>query len=146
MLPKWRSFPPTQCFCASFGDFCSWLGTFRACACIPWLHWWCCLLTRSACPMLRTSPVVAGLAIFSLRASSLAVPALLCGCFVMRWSCVFLLSSCSVRCRRLLGILLEFASVPLHAVPAAFRGVSCRELPFGGSATFLAPYACPPRS
>ena len=61
----------------------------------------------------------------------------------MRWSCVFLLSSCSVWCRRLLGLLLEFASVPLHAVPAAFRGVSCRELPFGGSATFLAPYACP---
>ena len=142
MLPKWRSFPPTHCFCASFGDFCSWLGTFRACACIPWLRWWCCLLTQSACPTLRTLPVVVGLAVFSLRASSLAVPALLCGCFVMRWSCVFLLSSCSVRCRRLLGLLLEFASVPLHAVPAAFRGVSCRELPFGGSATFLAPYAC----
>ena len=33
---------------------------------------------------------------FSLRASSLVVPAWLCGCFVMRWSCVFHLSSCSV--------------------------------------------------
>ena len=61
----------------------------------------------------------------------------------MRWSCVFLLSSCSVRGWRLLGLLLGFASVPLHAVLAPFRGVSRRELPFGGSATFLAPYACP---
>ena len=75
VLPKWRSFPSIRCFRASFGDFCSWLGTFRACACIPWLRWWCCLLTQSACPTLRTSPVVAGLAVFSLRASSLAVPA-----------------------------------------------------------------------
>ena len=35
------------------------------------------------------------------------------------------------------------ASVPLPAAPAVFRGVSCRRLPFGGSATFLAPVACP---
>ena len=48
-----------------------------------------------------------------------------------------------MRGRHLLVLLLGFASVPLHPVPAAFRGVSCRELPFGGSATFLAPYACP---
>ena len=73
--PNPRSFPPTHCFCASFGEFCSWLGTFRACACIPWLRWWCCLLTQSACPTLRMSPVVAGLAFFLLKASSLAAPA-----------------------------------------------------------------------
>ena len=31
----------------------------------------------------------------------------------------------------------------LHGAPAVFRGVSCRRLPLGGSATFLAPAACP---
>ena len=58
----------------------------------------------------------------------------------MRWSCVFLLSSCSARGRRLLSLLLGFAYMPL---PAVFRGVSCRRLPLRGYATFLAPYACP---
>ena len=33
--------------------------------------------------------------------------------------------------------------MPLPAAPAVFRGVSCRRLPLGGSATFLAPVACP---
>ena len=60
----------------------------------------------------------------------------------MRWSCVFLLS-CSARGRRLLSLLLGFVYMPLPAEPAVFRGVSCRRLPFGGYATFLAPYACP---
>ena len=31
----------------------------------------------------------------------------------------------------------------LPAAPAIFRGVSCRRLPLGGSATFLAPVARP---
>ena len=35
------------------------------------------------------------------------------------------------------------ASVPLPGAPEVFRGVSCRRLPLGGSATFLAPVACP---
>ena len=35
------------------------------------------------------------------------------------------------------------ASVPLSAAPVVFCGVSCRRLPLGGSATFLAPVACP---
>ena len=35
------------------------------------------------------------------------------------------------------------ASVPLLAAPAVFHGVSCRRLPLGGYATFLAPVACP---
>ena len=35
------------------------------------------------------------------------------------------------------------ASVPLPGAPAVFRGVSCRRLPLGGSATSLAPVACP---
>ena len=35
------------------------------------------------------------------------------------------------------------ASVPLPGAPAVFCGVSCRRLPLGGSATFLAPVACP---
>ena len=61
----------------------------------------------------------------------------------MRWSYVFLLSSRSARGRRLLSLLLGFASVPLSAAPAVFRGVSCHRLPFGGYATFLAPDACP---
>ena len=61
---------------------------------------------------------------------------------MMRWSCIFLLSSCSARGRRLLSLLLGFASVPLPAAPAAFRGVSCRRLPFWGYATCLAPDAC----
>ena len=40
----------------------------------------------------------------------------------MRWSYVFLLSSCSARGRRLLSLLLGLASVPLPAAPvAAFR-------------------------
>ena len=58
----------------------------------------------------------------------------------MQRSCVFLLSSCSERGRRLLSLLLGFASVP---IPAVFRGVSCRRFPFGGYASFLAPDACP---
>ena len=62
---------------------------------------------------------------------------------MMRWSCLFLLSSCSAQGRRLLSLLLGFASVPLPAAPAVFRGVSCRRLPLGGYATFLAPDACP---
>ena len=33
--------------------------------------------------------------------------------------------------------------MPLPAAPAVFRGVSCCRLPLGGSATFLAPVACP---
>ena len=35
------------------------------------------------------------------------------------------------------------ASLPLPGAPAVFLGVSCRRLPLGGSATFLAPVACP---
>ena len=80
---------------------------------------------------------------FSLRTSSLVVPACFCGSFLMRRSCVFLLSSCSARGRRLLSLLLGFASVPLPAAPAVFHGVSCRRFPLGGFATFLAPDACP---
>ena len=33
--------------------------------------------------------------------------------------------------------------MPLPAVHAVFRGVSCRRLPLRGSTTFLAPVACP---
>ena len=62
---------------------------------------------------------------------------------MVQWSCVFLLSSCSARGRRLLSLLLGFASVPLPAAPAVFRGLSCRRLHFGGYATCLAPDACP---
>ena len=54
-----------------------------------------------------------------------------------------LLSSCSARGRLMLCLLLGFASVPLPAAPSVFCGVSCRRLPFGGYATFLAPVACP---
>ena len=61
----------------------------------------------------------------------------------MRRSCVFFLSSCSARGRILLSLLLEFASVPLPAALAVFRGVSCRRLPVRGYAPFLAPVACP---
>ena len=67
----------------------------------------------------------------------------MCGSFLGRRSCVFFLSSCSARGRLLLSLLLEFTSVPLPAAPAVFRGVSCRRLPLGGYATFLAPVACP---
>ena len=80
---------------------------------------------------------------FSLRPSSLVVPACFCGSFLLRRSCVFLLSSCSAWGRRLLSLLLVFASVPLPAAPAVFRCVSCRRLPLGGYAPFLAPDACP---
>ena len=80
---------------------------------------------------------------FSTKPSSLVVPACFCGSFLMRWSCVFLLSSCSARGRRLLSLLLVFASVPLPAAPAVFRGVSCLRLPLAGYAPFLAPDACP---
>ena len=80
---------------------------------------------------------------FSMRPSSLVVSACFCGSFRMRRSCVFLLSSCSARGRRLLSLLLGFASVPLPAAPAVFRSVSCRRLPLGGYATFLSPDACP---
>ena len=80
---------------------------------------------------------------FSLRTSSLVVPACFCGSFLMRRSCVFLLSSCSERGRRLLSLFLGFASVPIPAALAVFRCVSCRRFPFGGYASFLAPDACP---
>ena len=33
--------------------------------------------------------------------------------------------------------------MPLPAAPVVFCSVSCRRLPLGGSATFLAPVACP---
>ena len=61
----------------------------------------------------------------------------------MRRSCVFFFSSCYGQGRLLLSLLLGLASVPLPATPAVFRGVSCRRLPLGGYATFLAPVACP---
>ena len=80
---------------------------------------------------------------FSLRTSYLVVPACFCGSFLMRWSCVFLLSSSSARGRLLLSLLLGLAFVPLPAAPAVFRCVSCRRLPLGGYASFLAPDACP---
>ena len=67
------------------------------------------------------------------------VPAWVCRSFLWRRSCVFL-SSCSARGRLWLSLLLWFASVPL---PAVFRGVSCRRLPLGVYASFLAPVACP---
>ena len=80
---------------------------------------------------------------FSMRPSSLVVPAYFCGSFLMRRSCVFLLSSCSAQGRCLLCLLLVFAFVPLPAAPAVFCGVSCLRLPLWGSAPFLAPVACP---
>ena len=80
---------------------------------------------------------------FSMRPSSLVVPACFCGSFLLWRSCAFLLTCCSARGRRLLSLLLVFASVPLPAAPAVFRGVSCRRLPLGGYAPFLAPDACP---
>ena len=39
--------------------------------------------------------------------------------------------------------LTGVASVPLPTVPVVFRGVSCHRLPLEGSASFLAPVACP---
>ena len=66
----------------------------------------------------------------------------MCGDFLRRRSCVFFLSSCSGGvgyCCASSGV----ASLPLPAAPVVFHGVSCRRLPFGGSATFLAPVACP---
>ena len=69
------------------------------------------------------------------------VPAWVCRSFLWRQSCVFL--SCSARVRLLSSLLLGFASVPLPAMPAVFGGVSCRGLPLGVYATFLAAVACP---
>ena len=43
---------------------------------------------------------------FSLRPSSLVVPACVCRSFLGRWSCVFFLSYCSARGRLLLSLLL----------------------------------------
>ena len=79
---------------------------------------------------------------FSLRTSSLVVPACFCVSFLVRQSCVFLLS-CSAQGRHLLSLSLGFDSVPLPATPAVFSGVSCSRLPLGCYATFLAPDACP---
>ena len=67
----------------------------------------------------------------------------MCGCLSGVAELCRLLSSCLARGRLLLCLLLGFASVPLPAAPSVFRGVSCRRLPFGGYATFLAPVACP---
>ena len=53
------------------------------------------------------------------------------------------LSSFSARGRRLLSLLMGFSSAPPPAEPAVFRGVSCRRLPLGGYANFLAPDTCP---
>ena len=54
----------------------------------------------------RPSPAVAGLVGFSLRTSSLVVPACVCRSFLGRRSCVFFLSSCSARGRLLLSLFL----------------------------------------
>ena len=77
---------------------------------------------------------------FSLRTSSLVVPACVCRSFLGWRSCVFFLSSCSARGRLLLSLLLVLL---LCLFLRFFRGVSCRRLPLGGYATFLAPVACP---
>ena len=77
---------------------------------------------------------------FLLRTSSLVVPACVCRSFQGRQSCVFFLSSCSARSWLLLSLFTGVASVPL---PEVFLGVSCRRLPLGGYASFLAPVACP---
>ena len=61
MLPRWQPFPQIRGFRASFGVFCSGLGNFRACACVPWLRLWCGLFAPYAYPTLRPSPAVAGL-------------------------------------------------------------------------------------
>ena len=68
------------------------------------------------------------------------VPACVWGSFLGRRSCVFFLSSCSARGRLLLSLLLGFASVPLPAAPAVFRGVSCRRLPLGGYSPYGSSY------
>ena len=80
---------------------------------------------------------------FLMRPSSLVVPACFCGSFLMRRSCVFLLSSCSAWGNRFLSLLLVFACVHLPAAPAVFRAVSCRRFPLRGYSPFLAPVACP---
>ena len=66
------------------------------------------------------------------------------------WGVLFGAAELSLLSLLLLGVgqaivepLSGVASVSLHAAPAVFRGVSCRRLPLGGYATFLAPVACP---
>ena len=87
-------------------------------------------------------PAVAGLVGFSCGPPSLVVPVCVWGSF---WD-GGAVSSFSPPARCGVGYCWAstgVASVPLPGAPAVFRGVSCRRLPLGGSATFLAPVACP---
>ena len=72
-------------------------------------------------PLLRLGHCLRLLALwFSLRTSSLVVPAFMWGSFLGRRSSVFFLSSCWARGWLLLSRWLEFACVPLPAAPAVF--------------------------
>ena len=99
-------FPKYAVFIASLRDFCYCLRNFRACDYIPWLCLWGGLLAPYAYPALRPMPAVAGLVGFSLRTSSLVVPACVCRSFLGWQSCVFSLSSCSAWGRLLLSLFL----------------------------------------
>ena len=87
-------------------------------------------------PLLRLGHRLRWLALsFALRTSSLVVPAVVCGSFLGRRSCVFFLSSWWVRgclllasdCCLLLCLFLRHWR--------SFRSVSCRRLPLRGYAT-----------
>ena len=141
MLPKWRLFPQLRGFRASFGDFYSCLGNFALALIFLGCAYGVAFLAPSAYPTLRPSPAVAGLVGFRCSPPhwwSLRV----CGGPFWGGGAVSSFSSCSALGRLLLRLLLEFASVPLPAAPAVFRGVLCRRLPLGGYATFMAPVAC----
>ena len=67
----------------------------------------------------------------------------LCGCIALQWCCVFL-SPPALRWVGICGASCGgFSSVPLPAAPAVFRFVPYCRFPFGGSASFLPPSACP---
>ena len=134
-------FPISAVFALVWGFSVSGWGIFALA--IVFLGCYCGVAVKLRLPVLRLGACGSWPCSFSRRPSSQVVPACFCGSFLMRRSCVFLLSSCSARGRRLLSLLLVLASVPLPAAPAVFRGVSCRRLPLGGYAPFLAPDACP---
>ena len=115
-LSRWRFFPQFRGFRTSFGAFCSFSGIFHACACIPWLHLWCCLFALYASPTLRPPPAVAGFLSFSCGPPPWLSLRVCVGPFGGGGA----VSSFSPPARLLLSHWLEFASVPLPAAPAVF--------------------------
>ena len=142
VLPMWRLFPQLRGFALVLGISVLGYGILALALIFLGCASGVAFLAPSAYPTLRLSPVVAGIVGFSCGPPlwwSLSV----CGGLLGRRSCVFF----SPPARRGVGYCCASSwGLPLCLflpAPAVFRGVSCRRLPLGGYATFLAPVTRP---